>query len=77
MARRLWMLSYCSTHEKFWFNAKKSFALRRAGNFLGMMLACVNGIIRIYAQRSRVASLLSMPAPKRDRHQLLSAVQRP
>ena len=73
--RRLMMLSYCATETRFWFNAKKCHVLRRAADFLGSTIACIDGRVRVYAQRSRVASLMSMPAPKRDRHQLLSAIQ--
>ena len=73
--RRLMTLSCCATEESFWFNSNKCHVLRRAADFLGSTIACVDGRVRVYAQRSRVASIMSMPAPKRDRHQLLSAIQ--
>lgn len=51
----------CKTHVK-------------AADFLGNTIALVNGEIRLYAQRSRVAAFMKMPAPKRDKRQLLSAL---
>eukprot|EP01050_Picozoa_sp_SAG11_P027516 SAG11_NODE_7002_length_1210_cov_6.893789_1_plen_140_part_00 len=46
----------------------------RAADLLGNTLAQVDGDIRIYAQRHKVAAAMKMPEPKRDRRQLLSAL---
>eukprot|EP01050_Picozoa_sp_SAG11_P029021 SAG11_NODE_7999_length_1071_cov_12.791152_2_plen_272_part_01 len=46
----------------------------RAADLLGNTLALVDGDIRIYAQRHKVAAVMKMPEPKRDRRQLLSAL---
>ena len=72
--RRLHMLSYVCTKASMWMNPKKLKTHVRAADFLGNTIALVNGEIRVYAQRSRVAAFMKMPAPKRDKRQLLSAL---
>ena len=38
------------------------------------MVACVDGELRIYAKRTRVAAFLNMPAPNANKKQLLGAL---
>ena len=45
-----------------------------AADLLGNTIACIDGEVRIYAQRNRVAKFLKLPPPKRNKHQLLSAL---
>ena len=70
--RRLWMLAYACTKSGMWMNPLKCKTHVKAADFLGNTIALVNGEIRLYAQRSRVAAFMKMPAPNRDKRQLLS-----
>ena len=72
--RRAWMLMYVATETGLWLAPHKCHTHVRAADLLGNTLALVDGDIRIYAQRHKVAAVMKMPEPKRDRRQLLSAL---
>eukprot|EP01052_Picozoa_sp_SAG31_P031955 SAG31_NODE_3450_length_4256_cov_7.431080_3_plen_229_part_00 len=71
--RRAHMLAYVCTKCGMWLNPDKCHTHVQAGDFLGHTVACVDGDIRIHAQRHKVAQFLAMPPPNNNKRQLLSA----
>jgi len=71
--RRAWMLMYMCTECGLWLAPDKNHTHVQAGDLLGNTIACVNGEVRIYAQRKKVAAMMKIPAP-RDKKHLLSCL---
>ena len=71
--RRAFMLMYMCTACGLWLQPEKNHTHVKAADLLGNTVACVEGEVRIYAQRKKVAAIMAMPEP-RDKKRLLSCL---